>query len=244
MSTSNSAKRFYIGAPSAVSRINALLLTVNPPHCITRLPRAVSERAHWKASEWRHWISFYALPCLHGTLHADYWRHLAKLSEALHILLRESITFSEIDKAESLLEHFVIRCHSLYGIGSMTFHKQALLHLANCVRSLGPLWAHSAFVFEVRNGIIVRQVSSANGMPQQVVERVIMHQQLQQLIGSTHLPLMEKNFCNEIITYSLVDNAKRINDLCLLGAGKEIILESTEQHAVYLHCGVKASVAL
>ncbi|XP_077493537.1 uncharacterized protein LOC144104422 [Amblyomma americanum] len=136
MSTSNSAQRFYIGAPSAVSRINARLLTIKPPHGITRLPRAVSERAQWKASEWRHWILFYALRCLDGILHADYWRHLAKLSEALHILLRESITFSEIDKAESLLEHFVIRCHSLYGIGSITFNMHALLHLANCVRSL------------------------------------------------------------------------------------------------------------
>ncbi|XP_077491955.1 uncharacterized protein LOC144102597 [Amblyomma americanum] len=110
LSTSNSGQHFYVGRPSTLEDIDSRLLAIKPPLCVTRLPRPIRERGHWKASEWRQWILFYALPCLEGILHPDYWRHLCKLSEALHILLREELTLSEIAKAELLLESFYIQC--------------------------------------------------------------------------------------------------------------------------------------
>ncbi|XP_049273652.1 uncharacterized protein LOC125759283 [Rhipicephalus sanguineus] len=99
LSSSNSGQRFYSGAPSTLTEIDVRLLSIKPPHCITRLPRSIQERSHWKASEWRQWLLFYSLPCLAGILHQDYWRHLAKLSDGVHILLQEELTLHEIDKA-------------------------------------------------------------------------------------------------------------------------------------------------
>ncbi|XP_077516595.1 uncharacterized protein LOC144127293 [Amblyomma americanum] len=104
LSTSNSGQHFYVGRPSTLEDIDSRLLAIKHPHCVTRLPRPIRERGHWKASEWRQWILFNALPCLEGILHPDYWRHLCKLSEALHILLREELTLSEIAKAGNLLQ--------------------------------------------------------------------------------------------------------------------------------------------
>ncbi|XP_075553504.1 uncharacterized protein LOC142586137 [Dermacentor variabilis] len=170
LSSSNSDQHFYSGAPSALSRIELRLLSIKPPHCITRLPRSIQERSHWKASEWRHWLLFYALPCLNEILPQEYWRHLSKLCEAIYMLLQEELTSFEIDKAESLLRNFVSRCEALYGVTFMTYNVHALLHLGNCTRSLGPLWAHSAFVFEGGNGYIVRQISAAKGLPDQIIE--------------------------------------------------------------------------
>ncbi|XP_049267770.1 uncharacterized protein LOC125756850 [Rhipicephalus sanguineus] len=155
LATSNSHQRFYSGSPSALSQIDARLLSIKPPHCITRLPRSIQERSYWKASEWRHWLLFYSLPCLSGILIEEYWRHLSKLSGGVYILLKDELTAQEIDKAEFLLKKFVSRCEALYGASFMTYNVHALLHLASCARSLGPLWAHAAFVFEGGNGTIL-----------------------------------------------------------------------------------------
>ncbi|KAG0444238.1 hypothetical protein HPB47_014018, partial [Ixodes persulcatus] len=52
----------------------------------------------------------------------------------------------------SLLKRFVDQVLRLYNTKMMTFNMHQLLHLAKSVRDLGPLWAHSAFVFETGNG--------------------------------------------------------------------------------------------
>lgn len=92
-----------------MAKIDARLLVIKPPHSVTRLPRPLSERSYWKASEWRHWILFYALPCLEGILHFEYWRHLSKLSEALHILLGEALSSNEIDRAGNINVSIVLQ---------------------------------------------------------------------------------------------------------------------------------------
>ncbi|XP_064463072.1 uncharacterized protein LOC135373982 [Ornithodoros turicata] len=145
--SSHSLQRYYIGSRADVSNINRLLLSIKPPHCITRLPRSITDRVHWKASELRNWLLYYSLPCTAGTLPREYWSHLAKLSEAVHILLGQEITEQDISHADELLRSFVYHCIGLYGESFMTFNVHALLHLAESVRYLGPLWAHSAFVF-------------------------------------------------------------------------------------------------
>ncbi|XP_050038377.2 uncharacterized protein [Dermacentor andersoni] len=244
LSSSNSDERFYSGAPTALSKIDARLLSIKPPHCITRLPRSVQERSHWKASEWRNWLLFYALPCLNDILHHEYWRHLSKLCEGIYILLQEELTILEIGKAESLLKNFVSRCEALYGVAFMTYNVHALLHLGICARSLGPLWAHSAFVFEGGNGTIVRQISAAKGLPDQIVERVVMSQQLQRLLGSPLLASEEKRLCNGFLGYSPVKNFLCVDGLSLLGTGNKTVLSAEEQDALYSRCGVAVSDAV
>ncbi|KAG0427676.1 hypothetical protein HPB47_025289 [Ixodes persulcatus] len=42
LDSSNSAERFYIGSPQSLESANKLLMSIRPPHCITRLPRSLS----------------------------------------------------------------------------------------------------------------------------------------------------------------------------------------------------------
>ncbi|XP_050034498.1 uncharacterized protein [Dermacentor andersoni] len=244
LTSTNSNQRFYVGAPSVAARIESRLLAIKPPHCVTRLPRPLKDRGHWKASEWRQWILFYALPCLDGILHPEYWKHLSRLSEGIHILLQEELGARDIDRAEALLSNFVCRCKTLYGTAFMTFNVHALQHLANCARSLGPLWAHSAFVFEGGNGSIVRLVSAANGLPRQITERVIMAQKLNQLIESPLLSIQERELCNEFIGYPPIKKALHVCNLTLLGKGKVTALSANEQDKLHHSCGISITRAV
>lgn len=87
------------GSPSSVKTVNTRLLSICPPHSFTRLPRPIGERAFWKASEWRHWLLFYWLPCIDGLLTQRHFNHLCKLVEAVWILLGTSLTVSDIRRA-------------------------------------------------------------------------------------------------------------------------------------------------
>lgn len=69
----------------------------------------------------------------------------------------------------------------------MSFNVHQFMHLVQAARKFGPLWAHSAFTFESGNGRIVKLVTAANGVKEQIVERVVMHQELQLLLSLLHL---------------------------------------------------------
>ncbi|KAG0442927.1 hypothetical protein HPB47_015475 [Ixodes persulcatus] len=146
LSSSNSQKRFYIGAPSCVARVDSRLLQIKPPHCVTRLPRSLNERSFWTASEWRLWLLFCALPCLVEILPLEYWKHLSKLSQAILILLRETITADEIKRAGALRGMIklallaVVRSKPLTQLGN----PKAILTLAP-----GPLTFHPACACEI-----------------------------------------------------------------------------------------------
>ncbi|KAG0443344.1 hypothetical protein HPB47_015020 [Ixodes persulcatus] len=99
-SSTNCRENYYIGSPSVVVTVNKRLLSIRPPHCVTRLPRPVGDRSFWKASEWRQWLLFYCLPCTLGILDQRYWKHLRCLVEAVYILLLQEFTPGQLDHAE------------------------------------------------------------------------------------------------------------------------------------------------
>lgn len=120
----------------------------------------------------------------------------------------------------------------------MTYNVHALLHLGNCARSLGPLWAHSAFVFEGGNGAIVHHVSAAKGLPNQILERVVMFQALKGVLQSPLVHSPEKKLCDDLLGYRRLQNALCVNGLSLLGTGRHSELSAEEQGAVYRRCGL------
>ncbi|XP_065287611.1 uncharacterized protein [Dermacentor albipictus] len=271
-STTNCSERYYVGSPSSVREVNNRLLSIQPPHCITRLPRRIDDRAHWKASEWKHWLLFYALPCLDGLIPHEYWRHLVKLSEAVHILLREEISTQQIDHAghvvlrmpqsrslhnsdcvstnietqvqsshntwhantaaERLLSMFAARCEALYGVTAATFNVHQLYHLAESVRHLGPLWAHSAFSFESGNGHLVKSVTAAHGLPHQIVERVVMGQYLEHFIATANISEEDRAVCDSFLGHPHIKNAVEEGGATFLGLNKHATLSASEMQAL------------
>ena len=114
-------EEYYIGSPSKVDIINKRLDNFKPPKCITRTPRGIDQYNLWKASEWRSWILWYAKPCSRDLIPKKFITHLALLVTAINILLQQSITISDINRAEALLIKFCVYMQKYYGKKSMTY---------------------------------------------------------------------------------------------------------------------------
>ncbi|XP_077512339.1 uncharacterized protein LOC144123367 [Amblyomma americanum] len=227
--SANSQQPFYIGRPVTMAKVDRRLLAIKPPHSFTRLPRSLKDKCHWKASEWRHWLLFYALPCCLGILPQRYLNHFALLVEAIFTLLLEELTLQQINHAGRLLEDFVSRMPALYGARLMTFNVHQLLHLAKAAKNFGPLWAHSAFVFETGNGRVLRAITSANGAPDQVIERMIMLQQVDLAMALCTVQEQARNFICTMLGHPLTLNATRVGNSYMFGACDPFPVLSTEE---------------
>ena len=172
----SSTQPWYIGLNTA--RIDANLMSIKPPSTVSRAPRSVLERKFWKAHEWQNWLLYYSVPVLKGTLPNKYLSHWALLVEGISILLGSEITQEQIDHAHEALVLFVGSIQCLYGVDQMSFNVHSLLHLSQSVENMGPLWAHSAFMFENFNGYLLKQVKSSNAVPQQICKRVTLSRSL------------------------------------------------------------------
>ncbi|XP_033748473.1 uncharacterized protein LOC117333331 [Pecten maximus] len=180
--------------------VNQKMLNLKPPLTITRPPRALSELKYWKASEYRSFLLFYGPVILLNALSSEYYFHFLLLSEAVFILLKDSIEFQELDRAENLLEHFVATFTGLYEPRYLTLNFHLLLHLTDNVRQLGPIWGYSCFPFEDANGFLMNLVKGTQSVHCQLVDSMaIMH----------GLPYLKKN-C--VVTGSKADHfLDRIN---------------------------------
>ncbi|XP_071855315.1 uncharacterized protein [Apostichopus japonicus] len=142
-------EEWFIG--DSLSTVDERIENISPPNDVTRLPRSPSERAHWKASEFRSWILFYSLPVLKGVLPSAYLAHMLLLVHAIWMLLQDSVKEHEISLCEIILVKFVLQMKELYGAHNMSYNVHLLLHLADTVRNCAPLWSNSCFPFEGYN---------------------------------------------------------------------------------------------
>ncbi|KAK0141862.1 hypothetical protein N1851_020460 [Merluccius polli] len=142
-----------------VSDIDQELLAINPPVEVTRAPRSVKDRKFCKASEWRSFLLFYALP--------------------------DAIKVRHVDVAEQALRKFVLNFEKLYGAANASFNVHLLMHLAAGVRNWGPLWATSTFPFESFNGTLLKFFSGTTHVPTQIVNRFLRWRGLSKKAGTT-----------------------------------------------------------
>lgn len=164
-----------------VDEIDDRLVNIRPPIFFTRLPRSLSEKAFWKATEWKFWLLYYGMPCLEGILPSKYVEHFSLLSQSVFMLLKSKIEESEVFLAGEMLKKFVEGVPTLYNDAALTFNVHQLVHLAKSVRMTGPMWVTSTFPFEGGNGDLLKLVSAAKGVPQQIAERCVMRESLQSL---------------------------------------------------------------
>ena len=174
---------WYLGGK--VSDIDQELLAIKPPVEVTRAPRSVKDRKFWKASEWRSFLLFYALPVLNGILKKKYWNHLFLFVFAIDTLLQDAIKVRHVDVAEQALRKFVLNFEKLYGAANASFNVHLLMHLAASVRNWGPLWATSTFPFESFNGTLLRFFSGTTHVPTQIVNRFLRWRGLSKKAGTT-----------------------------------------------------------
>lgn len=224
---------WYIGLNT--TRVDRQLLAIKPPSTFSRSTRSITERKYWKAHEWQNWLLYYSLPVLKGVLPNKYLSHWALLVEGVGILLGSRINQADIDHAREALEVYVKSVAHLYGEDQMSFNVHSLLHLVNSVENLGPLWSHSAFMFENFNGYLLKQVKSSNAVPQQICKRVAWSGALPQIAKAYATDMSpEINFFKEINSSKhRIKNVARYDKVTALGVPK--ISQVSEKVVIALH---------
>lgn len=167
LSPQNHQEPFYVGHLCAL--LDRRLLSIKPTAEVSRVPRSLNDRKHWKASEYRSFLLYYSLPVLQGVLPAENFQHFALLVVSLRKLLSTSISPRDLLESEKLLNLFCKRYAQLYGAKEMTANLHGLLHLTATVKDLGPLWAYSCFFFEGLNGLLLKHVHGTQGIGLQCI---------------------------------------------------------------------------
>lgn len=193
-------RRFYLGASSTTKEIDRRLNRIKPPQEFRRTPRSITSYKQWKASEFRAWLLYYSLPVLSGLLPVDYIYHLSLFVSAMHILLNDTVSLADIDLAHSLLDHFYKLTPQLYPIEICTMNLHSLIHLAQFVRSWGPLWCYSCFGFESMNGHLRKNCHGTRLVLTQLIHNVRMRQLLPvkcKMLASSATPMVS-NFIKSL----------------------------------------------
>ena len=231
--SNNHRRPYYIGRQ--VVELDTELMKQTPPSEFSRPPRSIQKHLkYWKASEFRNWALFYSLPLLLQRLPSLYWHHFSLFVCSLHILLKAELTRQEIDAAEKMLEDFYGLIPELYNESCCTHNMHLMSHLCKYVRLWGPLWTHSLFGFESKNGQLKRLFHGKDIIFKQIMYNIDIDMTLQLIKQS----LPESNatqFIDKISHAALRNNMTRIDEHCYaVGSQFVINLTNEQQQAVRL----------
>ncbi|XP_016531947.1 uncharacterized protein LOC103144942 isoform X1 [Poecilia formosa] len=170
-------KRFHL-SPQSLKNLDKALSAIQPPDEIRQRPRRLSERMHWEASEWRAFALLYSPVILRKILPNLYYKHWMLLISSLHILLSQFATQEEISCAELCLVKFVSQVPSLYGLEHCSFNCHLLMHLTDCARNWGLLWANSAFVFQGVHSRLLQMYARAQSAPSNIFKQIVSYDEI------------------------------------------------------------------
>ena len=221
-----------------VKEVNDKLLSIKPPNFASRLPRTLSDLAHYKASEFKMFMLFYSLPCLWGTLPEDLFQHYLLLVQATYVLLSDQITVEQLHMCKKMLMHFCINLAVLYGPRYMTSNVHMLLHLCDKVRDLGPLWSTSCFYFEDFNGQLRTLFHGTQKIETQIAFAVCVHQNLPKLSNCLSYGSSERDLYTKLMGKNTVTLKEKITaDIYVLGGFTANELSADEHAAVLIKVG-------
>ena len=205
-----------------VHTVDTFLHSIKPPHNITRRPRSLSEHlSYWKASELRSWLFYYSVPVLKSVLSPVYFIHFCTLAEAIWILCGDSISERDIQHSKILLNYFVYMMSKLYEPRFCTLNVHQLLHLPDCVKNNGPLWAYSCFAFESINGELLKLFHGTQNVDTQIVVAMNMHQMLSHMMKKLDSRYHKIPFVQKMLTGRKLHVGLQLNHN-LFAVGKEM----------------------
>ena len=155
------------------------------PSAIVRTPRsiAVSHRSY-KTKEWEHWLFIYSLPLLRGRLWNKAYAHWSMFVRAMYLLFQKEITHEEIDYAERLLEAWVRMYEEIYYQGNASQLSACrsqihyLLHMAQNVRTLGPLFCYWQYPVERYIGQFERWATSKSQINVSLMNNIVQRENI------------------------------------------------------------------
>ena len=166
----NSRQPYFIGNQLPV--ISSRHSNIKPVDYMVRLPRNIEkDYASLKATEYQAWLLYYGLPCLKDILPMSYLDHFSLLSEAVHLLLSDTINQEILNRASVLLDLFYKQFQPLYGDGSCGLNVHNIgAHLADFVHLWGPIWAWSCFSFEDINSMVLKSTHGTGNVTKQIMQ--------------------------------------------------------------------------
>lgn len=184
-----------------VDKVDERLEEIQPTTNIKRLPRSIWQHLkYWKASELLSFLLFYGLPTLYGILPNSYFTHYSLFVHAIYLLLKDSISEENLKEADNALLNFCKTFPILYGERYCTMNLHQLLHLTADVKDLGPLYTHSCFPFEDKNGFILKLIHGTQFIDSQIISAVCLTQKIPELKESCIPAESEiETVCNELL---------------------------------------------
>ncbi len=201
----HSKEDFFIG--KHLKEVSQRLLHIKPPDFVERLPRDLEKQyLHLKATELQNWLLFYGPVCLINILPDRYFKHFLLLSEAIHLLLGDSISTSDLNRAEQHLIMFYQEFAGLYGEGSCGLNIHNIgAHLVYFVRMWGGLQGWSCFGFEDANATLL-QASHGTG---DVTKQVLKFKEAQIAVASIDTTSISENAAGQYLKSMSASKSKK-----------------------------------
>ena len=177
-------EEWYIGG--SIEEMDRRMTSFHPPTEVTRTPHPVSDRVHWKGSEWRSWLLYYSLIVVKGILPSRFLAHWMLLVDSVYTLSKDKISQADFTRATVSLNKFVMIFSQLYGRVHMSFNVHQLLHLPQCTRNWGPLWAFSSAWNEGYMASIKKLFHGTRAVPKQITTTFLSWQATTGLYRRTH----------------------------------------------------------
>lgn len=98
----------------------------------------------------------------------EYLNHPVRLIVAATLSSSDYITGVDIEIAHNLLCRFVREFKTLCGLRHCFIDVHQLLHYANRVRNLGPLWVYTYYEYKNINGLLLRNIHETGNIDTQV----------------------------------------------------------------------------
>ena len=107
-----------------------------------------------KANEWKTWSNVLSPILLKGRLPEPFYSEWVNLATAITLATDYSVTTRDITKIHNTMAQFVVHYHQEYyrfekkrlSACKPVFH--AILHVADCIEWMGPMWSYSQWVVE------------------------------------------------------------------------------------------------
>ena len=109
---------------------------------------------------------------------SKYFEYLLLLVNSMHILLGNSISQHHLEQARKMLKIFVLRVKDLYHPRYYSWNMHSLLHYADSVEDLGPLFLFSCFWYEDFNGELRNMFNGTRGVNFQVLTTIVISQKV------------------------------------------------------------------
>ena len=219
----------------SVAEVDNKLVSILPTINISRLPRSIAtDLQYWKASEFRSFLLYYGAPVLKGILDQERFYHYLNLVNASHTLLLSGSTSADLEMAEKMLFEFCGNFARLYDLCYMTLNIHQLVHFVDSVKQLGPLYTHSCFPFEDKNGFVLKLIRGTQNIDNQIITGVSFVQKLPELKQQCIKKGTDADrICNAIENSNIVKRKDKISDgIYLLGGIHQKRINDEEFHII------------